>query len=255
MGKSIKLVLIYLLMQIIAAIISVLIATFIYGIDVEVLQTFTLVSTLFISMVGMTIYLYRSGEIPTGKNTWSPISLLYVILSLLAGLCCIVLVDFVTTGLNWLPDWTDTTFDQVLSTGMGVLGVALFGPVLEELLFRGAVTRILLQRYSPAKAIVFSALIFGIFHINPAQIAGATLIGLFLAWIYYRTESLIPCILVHVLNNSLAVGMDRRFPEAQTLAELMSPSLYYMLISASMVIFALCLFAMNRQTAPNKIKY
>ncbi|MCC8187146.1 MAG: CPBP family intramembrane metalloprotease [Bacteroides sp.] len=253
MGKSIKLVLIYLLMQVVAAMISIVISIPFYGIDLEASQTFTLVTALLLGMVGMMIYLYRSGEIPTCKNTWSPVSFLYMVLSLVAGLCGMVLVDFVTSGLSWLPNWMENTFDQVLSTGLGVLGVALFGPVLEELLFRGAVTRILLQRYSPAKAILFSALIFGIFHINPAQIAGATLIGLFLAWIYYRTESLVPCILIHVLNNSLAVGADRRFPEVETLADLMQPSAYYVLISASIVIFALCLFAMNRQTTPNKV--
>ncbi|MCD8031036.1 MAG: CPBP family intramembrane metalloprotease [Bacteroides sp.] len=253
MGKSIRLVLIYLLMQLVAAMISLVISIPFYGIDFEASQTFTLVTALLLGMVGMTIYLYRSGEIPTSKHNWSPVSFLYMVLSLVAGLCCIVLVDFVTSGLSWLPNWMDNTFDQVLSTGWGVLGVALLGPVLEELLFRGAVTRILLQRYSPAKAILFSALIFGIFHINPAQIVGATLIGLFLAWIYYRTESLVPCILIHVLNNGLAVGADWRFPELETLAGLMQPTAYYVLISASIVIFALCLFAMNRQTTPNKV--
>ncbi|MCD8080618.1 MAG: CPBP family intramembrane metalloprotease [Bacteroides sp.] len=253
MGKSIRLVLIYLLMQLVAVMISLVISIPFYGIDFEASRTFTLVTSLLLGMFGMTIYLYRSGEIPTSKHTWSPVSFLYIVLSLVAGFCGLVLVDFVTSGLSWLPNWMDNTFDQVLSTGSGVLGVALFGPVLEELLFRGAVTRILLQRYSSAKAIVCSALIFGIFHLNPAQIVGATLIGLFLAWIYYRTESLIPCILIHVLNNSLAVVADKRFPEAETLADLMRPSAYYVLISASIVIFAFCVFAMNRQTTPNKM--
>ena len=40
----------------------------------------------------------------------------------------------------------------------------LYTSVLEELLFRGAITKELLRRYSPAKAILFSGLIFGIFH-------------------------------------------------------------------------------------------
>ena len=35
------------------------------------------------------------------------------------------------------------------------------------LLFRGAITRALLQQYNPTKAILISALLFGVFHINP----------------------------------------------------------------------------------------
>lgn len=46
-------------------------------------------------------------------------------------------------------------------------------------------------KYSPVKAIILSALIFGIFHINPAQVVGA-IVGCLVAWLYYKTGSLVP---------------------------------------------------------------
>ena len=98
--------------------------------------------------------------------------------------------------------------------------VFMLGPILEELLFRGAVTKVLLKKYNPLTAILISGLIFGIFHMNPAQVVGATLIGFILAWIYYKTHSLIPCILIHIMNNSLSVYLALKFPDVEYSSEL-----------------------------------
>ena len=103
----------------------------------------------------------------------------------------------------------DQTFDIPQSGWLGILCISVLGPVLEELLFRGAITKELLRRYSPAKAILFSGLIFGIFHPNPVQIIGACLIGFLLAWLYYKTRSLMACILIHIMNNGLSVYLSR----------------------------------------------
>ncbi len=253
MGKAIQLILVYFGIQILAGLVSLIAVGLMYGLDIETTQSLILAPTLFLGCVGMAIYLYFSGEIPKEKNTWSPVSMSYLLLTIIIGLCCIVLVDFVTSWLHWLPNWMEDSFDQILSSGLGILSVAVIGPILEELLFRGAITRILLQKYNPTKAILLSALIFGIFHLNPAQIVGAFLIGLLLAWIYYRTRSLIPVILIHILNNSLSVGLEIPFPEAETLSQLMPSSVYYVLIPVAIAIFALCLSAMNRQTTPDRV--
>ena len=53
-------------------------------------------------------------------------------------------------------------------------------------------------------AIIASALIFGVVHGNPAQIPFAFLLGVMFGWLYYRTRSLLPGIIGHVLNNSIA---------------------------------------------------
>ena len=55
---------------------------------------------------------------------------------------------------------------------------------------------------------------FGIIHWNPVQVVYATLFGLVLGWIYYRTGSLLSVIVGHVLNNSLAVMTTIAFSTA-----------------------------------------
>jgi membrane protease YdiL (CAAX protease family) len=110
-----------------------------------------------------------------------------------------------------LPNWTgkilhDWSHYPVLAFGIG----SIVGPVLEEYLFRGILLRGLLRNYRPWVAIGQSALLFGVFHMNPAQGLSALLFGLLLGWLYYRTQSLALCVSLHALNNALAFFMMRQ---------------------------------------------
>ena len=90
--------------------------------------------------------------------------------------------------------------------GLGVLlflGLVVFGPVGEELLFRGLVLRGLLADGSGARAVVISALVFGLFHIDLAHVAGAFVLGLYLGWVRLFTGSLLVAVAAHVANNGI----------------------------------------------------
>ena len=71
--------------------------------------------------------------------------------------------------LTFLPDWLSDTFDLLQSGWLGII-CSYIGTHFEELLFRGAITKVLLKKYNPLVAILISGLIFGIFHMNPAQV-------------------------------------------------------------------------------------
>ena len=60
-----------------------------------------------------------------------------------------------------------------------------------------------LKRYSPAKAVLVSAVLFGAFHLNPWQFVGAAVLGTLFGWWYVQTRSLVPCLFGHALSNSL----------------------------------------------------
>ena len=79
--------------------------------------------------------------------------------------------------------------------------VALF-PLVEELVFRGIVLRGLLRYRRPPIAILLSAALFGLAHVEWPLVCYATLGGVLFGWIYWRTRALWPCILAHVLNNA-----------------------------------------------------
>lgn len=81
-----------------------------------------------------------------------------------------------------------------------ILMAILLAPIGEELLFRGFLTK----RFG----IIISSLLFGIVHIaygSYVEIIGAIYIGLVLAYIFKKTESIMPCILTHFLYNLMAI--------------------------------------------------
>jgi len=83
--------------------------------------------------------------------------------------------------------------------------LVIVAPLTEEFLFRGLILRGLLSHYSVRKAIIASALFFGVFHFNPWQFISAAVAGVVLAWWFVKTRSLLPCLFGHALNNALPV--------------------------------------------------
>ncbi|MBL4937883.1 CPBP family intramembrane metalloprotease [Clostridium sp. YIM B02515] len=77
----------------------------------------------------------------------------------------------------------------------------VIGPIIEEILFRGIMLNGLMKRYSNKMAIITSSLIFGLVHFNVYQLCMAFLFGIFLAFLYLKTHSIILCIFAHVFHN------------------------------------------------------
>ncbi|MBE0655100.1 MAG: CPBP family intramembrane metalloprotease [Bacteroidales bacterium] len=83
----------------------------------------------------------------------------------------------------------------------GFLVVAIAAPILEEILFRGIILEGFLKNYTPWKAILWSALLFGVSHLNPWQAIPGIGAGILIGWIYWKTRSILPGILIHFTNN------------------------------------------------------
>lgn len=116
--------------------------------------------------------------------------------------------------------WEEARFQQMMSGGPGALvAVCLLAPVLEEMLFRGVILRSFLSQYTRGQAILGSALLFGLAHMNLYQFVVGLLAGALLGWLYERSRSLIPCIALHAAYNTgitlLAFSADG--PTADTL--------------------------------------
>ena len=107
-----------------------------------------------------------------------------------------------------IPDLVgEQTMQDIMHNPLGLLTVAVLGPVAEELLFRGGVQTDISRRYSHQGwfvPIAFSALVFSLVHMNPAQMPAAAILGLVLGFAYWWTGSLVAPILIHVFNNSFA---------------------------------------------------
>ncbi len=84
--------------------------------------------------------------------------------------------------------------------------LAVVTPLSEEIFFRGFVFAGLLPRFGPRWAIAASALLFCAFHLSVALIIPIFITGALLAWLYWRTGSLWPCVVAHAVQNTVAVG-------------------------------------------------
>ena len=104
-----------------------------------------------------------------------------------------------------LPDLMQDTFLGMSRNAFGIISITIMAPLVEELLFRGAIQGYMLRKgIKPLNAILIASAIFGIVHMNPIQIPFAFAIGLIFGWLYYRTGSVVPGIIGHFINNSIA---------------------------------------------------
>ena len=147
-----------------------------------------------------------------------------------------------------LPNIAEQEFDLILKDRMGYLVVGLLAPLVEELVFRGAVLKALLRwKQNPWIGIAISALLFALIHMNPAQMPHAFLIGLLLGWMYYRTDSIVPGVVYHWVNNTVAYIMYNLYPNPDlTLLDLFgSQRAVMMALGFSFCIFLPALFQLN----------
>ena len=100
------------------------------------------------------------------------------------------------------PDWFVEKFKIFDSNIFNfVFFILLVAPVTEEILFRGIIVRGFEKNYTRRTAVVVSAVLFGLAHLNPWQLLPAAIGGLLLAWVYLETKSLWPCIYAHAFYN------------------------------------------------------
>lgn len=159
-------------------------------------------------------------------------------------------------------------FELLMTRTEGFIIISLFAPVVEEVVFRGAILRHILlkgeedaregkstflSRNTAVKGIVISAALFSLAHGNPAQMPHAFVIGMLLGWIYYRTRSIIPGMVYHWVNNAFAFAAVGLFPQLPYDAKLIeyfggNDAMLYASLFISSVVSVLLLFLFNKQS-------
>lgn len=95
------------------------------------------------------------------------------------------------------------SFSNNYEYALMILSVVLLAPILEEFLFRGILFAEL--KKSPKAKIIITALTFAIYHLNLIQGLNTLFIGLVLGYIYYYRRNIKEVIMVHMVNNLVAV--------------------------------------------------
>jgi membrane protease YdiL (CAAX protease family) len=106
----------------------------------------------------------------------------------------------------------DTQGDQILelfaaldSPVWFILVGVVFAPLVEELFFRGFLFQGFRQKYGWVKGALLSSVIFGVAHLDPVAFIPTSILGFLLAYMYHRSNSVWPPIILHVLVNALGL--------------------------------------------------
>ena len=118
--------------------------------------------------------------------------------------------SFVFILINLIPSSSSGYGDlyEMKSFWEALVMTGIFGPITEEIIYRGIIFRGLRGRYKQGTALIISALIFAIFHGSPAQIINSFFAGIILGFVFVKTGSLIIPISMHCINNIVFTFLD-----------------------------------------------
>jgi membrane protease YdiL (CAAX protease family) len=107
------------------------------------------------------------------------------------------------------PQGIKEAMDVVREPGMLVPSLAVIAglaPLVEELVFRGLLYGWVAGRWGTVAAWIVSSLAFAAAHIEPAHIILVLPLALWFGWLRRRTDSLLPSLVAHMVNNGFAVA-------------------------------------------------
>jgi membrane protease YdiL (CAAX protease family) len=87
-----------------------------------------------------------------------------------------------------------------------IITIIIIAPIGEELLFRGFLQKGLEKAWDDVtRAILFSSLFFAVIHFNPFWIIQIYFLGVLLGFLSWKTNSIIPCIIFHMIINATSL--------------------------------------------------
>lgn len=126
--------------------------------------------------------------------------------SILWGLLLVIVTSVVLEPLlNIFPaEYLENLQNKIGTGGWAIMTTIVAAPILEEVLFRGILQQSLTEKLGGWRGVLAAAAVFGIVHEIPQQMINAFFIGIILGYIYIKTRSLMPVILIHAVNNVIA---------------------------------------------------
>lgn len=118
------------------------------------------------------------------------------------------------------------------------LSVALGPGFVEEVWCRGYLGRGLCARYGLTAGVALTSVLFAVMHLDPSQVIVITVMGAFLHFVYLASRSIWVPILLHTLNNGIAILVAlTQGPAVLSVESPAVPPILY-LVAASLVLFA-----------------
>ena len=246
MKKALKYIGVWLLIQIVVSIVLIIPAVIImlalegvldYGYDDGKTWIIAII-LLLIDLV--TLYVFWKRRYANLSFLWSEQAKRLYFWIIVASIGYII-VDWHLEELLPFAEWESETLEtlsQLVVNPIGFITAAFVAPVVEEVVFRGAILRALLQKkWNPWYAILISAAIFGIIHMNLTQGFSAFAVGIFMGWLFYRTRSIWPGVIIHMMNNTISSLWD--FLPENTFSSVPLSPMGYLLVFVPVGLFLL----------------
>lgn len=171
------------------------------------------VGILFFFSIFMFKYLTKRSLKKTLYNfSYTKVSFRVILISIGLGVVVYFLNIFVASFFNAILSSVGYEFSSSSSSAsvsiwtliLGLIFTAILPAICEENLHRG----MLLfgnTGLGMKNNILLTGLTFGLLHMNIEQFFYATIIGIFLNFVLYITESIYPCMIIHFMNNGIGV--------------------------------------------------
>lgn len=152
-------------------------------------------------------------------------------------------IDDIFVQYGYTTDVMDMDGVAVTGTGMAIMTLytCVIAPLTEELFFRGMLLRVF-SRTNQRFAVFATAFFFGLSHHDIPQFVLAFIVGIFLAHITLKHNSIIPAVIVHAFINTSSTLMG--YVEESTGYIFTS---WLILIMALIGFFLLCVFRENNK--------
>lgn len=97
---------------------------------------------------------------------------------------------------------------------LGLFVIAISPGICEEIMFRGTIMNAY-DKLGKKKSIIYSAILFGLFHFNLQNLLGPIFLGIIFGIIVYKTDSIYSSVIAHLLNNTIALTIGYATTKAQ----------------------------------------
>lgn len=127
---------------------------------------------------------------------------------MLIGVYVLVIINnliMMALGVVTQADVISDLLGEIDSPYLFAFVTAIVAPITEELFFRGFLFKGLREKYGWVNALMFSSIIFALFHGQLATLIPTFLLGALFAYMFHRTESVYPGMLLHFAVNALGV--------------------------------------------------
>lgn len=180
-----------------------------YGHEAYTERVFILISQVMFVLFPILVYLAYKAEKINIKSVLrlNPISTFTLLIVILISICS----HYVLSSLNMIIAYFFEIFTEIQSMGItpasnileliiSIFVFALIPSICEELLHRGIMLNAY-ERRGTIKAIIISAILFGVFHYDVRSFLSPIIFGIILGYIVVKTDSIFAAIAAHFVNN------------------------------------------------------